>query len=100
MKTKVKISENAYELDEKFVFGKDGGKKLFAVINVDTDDSEDSTVELWRADDDAELEKLVKSHYCWDDDEENEEDYNEMVSQQFDEDWGFKLIPKEIGTIQ
>jgi len=81
-----------YLITEK-VKGDLTGKKLFVVVTIDKDDSEDSTTELWRANDEDHLQDLVKEEYVGDD----FEDEDNPFSEQFDEDWGFSILVTEIG---
>ena len=81
-----------YLITEK-VKGDLTGKKLFVVVTMDKDDSEDSTTELWRANDEDHLQDLVKEEYVGDD----FEDEDNPFSEQFDEDWGFSILVTEIG---
>ena len=66
--------------------GNPNGKFIWAVINVDTDDSEDSSVEFYLANDEDDLFEV------WLKDNGLDEDDREMV----EEDWGYKLLPKKI----
>jgi len=79
--------------DEVVINGKPDGKKLFALNIIDTDDSEDSTIQFYRADSESELEDLIKAEYA-----EGCNDI-EQFDEEFDNDWGIKLLPKEIGDI-
>ncbi len=81
-----------YLITEK-VKGDLTGKKLFVVVTMDKDDSEDSTTELWRANDEDHLQDLIKEEYVGDD----FEDEDNPFSEQFDEDWGFSILVTEIG---
>jgi hypothetical protein len=67
------------------------GKILWAVISVDTDDAEDSNVSLWRADSEEHLYEQVKADWLGEDEEELADD--------FEEDWGYKIIPKRLGEV-
>ena len=73
--------------------GKRNGAKLFVLVVVDKDDSEDTHVELWRADDEDDLRDVVKKAYS------KSFDDQEIFEAEFDEDWGVYLLPKELGTI-
>jgi hypothetical protein len=67
------------------------GKFLWAIISVDVEDSEDSNVSLWRADDEEHLYNQIKADWVGEDDEEAFED--------FEEDWAYRIIPKRLGEI-
>ena len=67
------------------------GKFLWAIISVDEDDSEDSNVSLWRADDEEHLYNQVKADWVGEDSEEAFED--------FEESWAYRIIPKRLGEI-
>lgn len=85
----------------------ESGNQLFALIVIDEDDSEDTTIEFWRANSEEELYDAVKADFLGiddsseDDDENDDEsdDYEEEGLSKFDEDWGFKILPKLIGRI-
>jgi hypothetical protein len=66
------------------------GKFLWAVISVDEDDSEDSNVSLWRADDEERLYDQVKADWVGDDEE---------IADDFEEAWAYRIIPKRLGEI-
>jgi hypothetical protein len=66
------------------------GKILWAVISVDTDDSEDSNVSLWRADSEEHLYDQVKADWAGD---------VEEIADDFEEDWAYKIIPKRLGEV-
>ena len=66
------------------------GKFLWAVISVDEDDSEDSNVSLWRADDEEHLYDQVKRDWVGDDEE---------IVDDFEEAWAYRIIPKRLGEI-
>lgn len=69
---------------------------LFAVIIVDDEDSEDSQVEFWRANDENQLQDLMREVYAGDDESD---DYENGLRQMFDDDWGMKILATEIGRI-
>jgi len=80
-----------YLITEK-VKGDLTGKKLFVVVTIDQEDSEDSTTELWRANDEDHLQDLVKEEYVGDDFEGTPGE-----DSLFDGDWGFSILVTEIG---
>lgn len=84
----------------KEINGNQVGKNLYALIHVDTDDCEDSRVELWRADDEAELYDLVRDEYL-DYVHGNHGPIDEALSEAFDEEyWGYSLIHTKIGSFE
>ena len=85
------------EIDDKLVNGDVNAKTLFAVVVVDDEDTEDSRVELWRANDEDHLCSLVKATYVEEPDEDDDEP--DPIEQLFDDDWGIKILPEKIGTI-
>jgi hypothetical protein len=85
-----------YLITEK-VKGDLTGKKLFVVVTIDQEDSEDSTTELWRANDEDHLQDLVKEEYVGDEFGDDEEFFGQSPSDIFDEDWGFSILVTEIG---
>ena len=85
-----------YLITEK-VKGDLTGKKLFVVVTIDKDDSEDSSTQLWRAKSQDHLYDLVKEEYVGDDFEDDEEFFGQSPSDIFDEDWGFSILVTEIG---
>lgn len=83
------------------------GKKLYTLIFIDQDDSEDTTVDLWLANSDRHLEKQAKEYYASDgddgdgdgDDDESRDMFGNTLSERWDEDWGFLIIPNCIGKV-
>lgn len=81
------------------------GNKLYAVVTVDEDDSEDSRVEFYRAKDEDDLFDIVKAEFLGKDmdseeeDEDDEEWGDDGMGQMFDDDWGVKILHFEIGRI-
>jgi hypothetical protein len=73
------------------------GKKLYAVVNVDREDSEETTVQLWAANDEDDLFDLVKADYCG---EAANDIHREEVELKFDEDWGICILATELGTLK
>jgi hypothetical protein len=73
------------------------GKKLYAVVNVDREDSEDTTVQLWAANDEGDLFDLVKADYCG---EAADDIHREAVELMFDDDWGICILTTELGIIK
>jgi hypothetical protein len=66
------------------------GKLVWAVISVDEEDHEDSNVTIWRADSEEHLYDQVKKEMVGDDEEYQEE---------FEDAWGYKILPKRIGEV-
>jgi len=87
-------------IDDSTVQGNIHGTKLFIIQIIDEDDTEDSSVELWRANDENDLHDQVKEFYVDEPDEDAEEGEEEPMSILFEDDWGFKILFKEIGTIE
>ena len=78
------------------VQGNPKGKFLFSVVTVDTDDTEDSTTALWRANSENELADLIKNEYCGDE----EDMFYEEMEQRFDDDWGFNILFTKLAKIK
>jgi len=76
--------------------GKPDGKKLYMVTKIDTDDSEDTKSELYRADSGYELDSILKAEYVGD---EEDEDIIAIMEKQFDDDLGTCLLYEEVGDI-
>ena len=76
----------------------ESGNKLYAVTFVDTGDSEDTYLQLWRATDEEDLYKKVKLDFLGVDslDEDDsfppESDFNSL--------WAYGILCNEIGEIQ
>lgn len=66
------------------------GQFIWAVISVDEDDAEDSNVSLWRADSEEHLYDQVKADWVGDD---------EVIADDFEDAWTYKIIPKRIGEV-
>ena len=77
--------------------GDENGKKLFIVTFVDEDDSEDTSSSMWLANDEDHLFDLVKEEYVGETDEDDEDD---PVAEAFENDWGFTILYKEVGTVK
>lgn len=91
---KKKISLNLEFLTE--VQGNPKGRFLFSVVTVDQSDTEDSITTIWRANNEYELSDLVKKEYCGDE----EDAFYEEIGQQFDDDWGFNILPTKLAKIK
>lgn len=78
---------NGYKVNSK--------SKLFGLIIVDKDDSEDTSLELWVVDNEEQLRKAKLAEYAGDGEDSEELSYME---QEFDNDWGIYLLPKDLGT--
>ena len=70
------------------------GANLYSVIMVDQDDSEDTMMELWRADSEDHLyDQVAESFY-------GGEDPEEFTGPDFEEEiWGILWLPQFIGTL-
>jgi hypothetical protein len=84
------------ELTTKEIYGNPQGKLVWLVTTIDTDDNEDTMNDIWLADNEGELEDLVRKTYLGDEDDEDEQ--YEFMAQQFDDDWGFKILYTQLGT--
>ena len=73
------------------------GNILFTVVTVDREDCEDTTTELWLANDEDHLADQVMMEFLGVETIEDAEDHE--MKFQFDEDWGFSIIPTEIGKV-
>lgn len=85
-----------FKLDETIKVNGEGNT-LFAVVTVDREDCEDTTTELWLANDEYHLEEQVMLEFLGVDTIEEAEDHE--MKFQFDEDWGFSIIPTKIGSL-
>jgi hypothetical protein len=77
------------------------GELLFLVATVDREDCEDTTTELWLAEDESHLEEQLKMDFYG---VESVEELEEMEEDEFgpiwDDEYGFSIIPKLIGKIK
>lgn len=79
------------------------GGQLWGIIIIDEDDSEDSTLELWRANDEDHLYeqfKVSRMGYQEDDEDDDDDDEEMTLEYRLDQDWGFTLLPQFIGNIE
>jgi hypothetical protein len=91
--------EKKIEFDN--LHGDENAKKLFIVTNIDEDDAEDTTSSMWLANDEDHLFDLVKEEYVGESDEDDDEDdEDDPVAEAFDNDWGFTILYKEVGTVK
>jgi hypothetical protein len=74
------------------------GECLFIVTTIDTDDSEDTTSEIWQANDEHHLYDLVRESYVGEEYEE-EEFFGQSPSDRFEEDWGINILFNHIANI-
>lgn len=90
------------EIEETEVFGT--GSHLWGLIHVDSEDTEDTTMEIWRANDIEDLEEQVLKHQIGEDDEDDEAEsdpwLSDTIKEKFEEDWGIRILPKYIGEIK
>jgi hypothetical protein len=63
------------------------GTQVWGIIYIDSDDFEDTSLEMWLADSEEHLYDQVVEHH----------DIDEMLIESFKEDWGYKILPKRIG---
>mgnify|MGYP001298306480 CR=1 FL=1 len=73
------------------------GNRLFVVVRVDQSDCEDTITELWLANDEEHLKEQVMIEYLGVETVEEAED--DIAKFGFDEDWGFSILPTEIGKV-
>lgn len=76
------------------------GSKLFAVVSVDMEDSEDTLTELWLAEDEDDLFEQVKRETVDPDGEDENYEENSEIAYSFDEEWGNSMLFTEIGTVK
>jgi hypothetical protein len=100
------------QVKDSIVRGPADGKFLYAVVNIDEQDIEDSSIELWAANDEDHLKQLVKDDYVGDPDDgeiekpktENDENFDEsytFLADNFEnEDWGYVIQFELIGEIK
>ena len=69
------------------------GSKLWGVIHVDLDDTCDSGLSMWLANDETHLKEQVKEDWLG---EEEEDWLHEELEKNFEESWGYSVLPKEI----
>ena len=71
------------------------GINLYVVIQIDEDDSEDTTIQLWKADNEDHLcDQLSEQFY-------DGEDPDDFPGPNFEEEiWGILWLPKLIGTVK
>jgi hypothetical protein len=71
------------------------GSNLYAVIMVDLDDSEDTSIQLWKADSEDHLYDQVSEEFY------DGEDPDDFMGPNFEEEiWGLVYLPKYIGQIK
>jgi hypothetical protein len=63
------------------------GTQVWGIIYIDSDDCEDTSLEMWFADSEEHLYDQVVEHH----------EIDEMLIESFEEDWGYKILPKRIG---
>jgi hypothetical protein len=73
-------------IDKDKINGK--GSLLWYVLLIDKDDPEDSSVDFWLANDIDDLYEQVKDDW----------EIDEYMEDQFEQDWGYYILPKVIGT--
>jgi hypothetical protein len=70
------------------------GNKLYVLIMVNQDDSEDTTLQLWRADSEDHLYDQVAEEFY------DGEDPDDFMGPNFEEEiWGMLWLPKFLGTL-
>lgn len=94
------------EIEETEVFGT--GSHLWGLIYVDPKDPENTSMEIWRANDIEDLEEQVLKLHLGEDDGEDDEEVDAVsgqwlintIKEKFEEDWGIRILPKYIGEIK
>ena len=82
-------------IDESKINGYPKGEKLFAVVWVDVEDSEDTRTELWRANNEDELQGLIGEYFA-----DGDPDYEPGVhGPDVDDEFGITILATEIGNI-
>ena len=85
------------------LLGNPTGRILFGIIIVDVDDSEDTSLKLFRANDEGELMDLVQDHLIrredYGDDEEGQKSYDEEI-ERFQDDYDVIILSKVLGMIE
>jgi hypothetical protein len=82
-------------IDESKINGDPKGEKLFAVVWVDVEDSEDTRTELWRANNEDELQGLIGEYFA-----DGDPDYEPGVhGPDVDDEFGITILATEIGNI-
>jgi hypothetical protein len=76
------------------------GNILFLVTVVDTEDPEDTTTNVWVANDEEHLYDLVKEEFVGDDEDEDEDEDEDPIARNFENDWGINILFQEIGQVQ
>jgi len=81
--------------EESKINGDPKGEKLFAVVWVDVEDSEDTRTELWRANNEDELQELIGEVFS-----DGDPDYEPGVhGPDIEEEFGITILVTEIGNI-
>ena len=62
------------------------GTQVWGIIYIDSDDCEDTSLEMWFADSEEHLYDQVVEHH----------DIDEMLIESFKEDWGYKILPRKM----
>ena len=73
-------------IDEDKIIGE--GSLLWCVVNVDRDDPEDTTIQFWLANDIDHLCEQIRGEW----------EMDKYWEEQFEQDWGYYILPKLIGT--
>ena len=73
-------------IDKEKIIGE--GSLLWCLISIDRDDPQDSVVNFWLADSEDDLYEQIKEDW----------EIDEYMEEQFEEDWGYYILPKLIGT--
>jgi len=81
------------------VLGDKTAKNLYIVTTVDSEDTEDTASELFLAEDDDQLEEIVRKEFVGETEEDEEEDEDNGMTAKFNEDWGCSILYTLIGTV-
>lgn len=78
------------------ISGNPKAKRLWILVVVDKEDSEDTQTFLWRADSEEELKESAKEYFVGDD--PDDPGYTAMC-EKFEDDWGLVFLYTKIGSI-
>lgn len=94
---------NLFNLTFLPILGNQEAKNLYTLTIVDTEDTEDTTTNLFLADDEADLYNQVKGVFISSSDpnefEEDEDEFSgSSLLRNFDDEWGISILWTLIGT--
>ena len=73
------------------------GKKIYIVVTVDQEDPEDTSTEIWRANDEDHLYEQVKEDFIGHNENIEPGSLSERISDDFEADWCYSILYTEIG---